>query len=190
MDQAGFTGGALSDNQGEMNYSDYAKETWRHLALDNAANDYSVLVHYATLAASSHNTQPWIFKLEKNRIRILPDLSRRCPAVDPDDHHLYASLGCATENLLLAAEAAGLKDHYSYDASTSGVNIDFKETTPFRSPLFEAIPERQCSRVEYDGSQLSAEQLQQLDKAGQGDGVSIILFTDGEQKEQVARYVA
>lgn len=173
-----------------MNYSDYAKETWRHLALDNAANDYSVLVHYATLAASSHNTQPWIFKLESNRIRILPDLSRRCPAVDPDDHHLYASLGCAAENLLLAAEAAGLKGHCSYDASTSGVNIDFEETTPFRSPLFEAIPQRQCSRVEYDGSQLSAEQLQQLEKAGQGDGVSIILFTDGEQKEQVARYVA
>ncbi|MCR8913417.1 Tat pathway signal protein [Marinobacter panjinensis] len=173
-----------------MNYSDYAKETWRHLALDNAAQDYSVLVHYATLAASSHNTQPWIFKLENNRIRILPDLSRRCPAVDPDDHHLYASLGCAAENLLLAAEAAGLKGHCSYDASTSGVNIDFEETTPFRSPLFEAIPQRQCSRVEYDGSQLSAEQLQQLEKAGQGDGVSIIVFTDGEQKEQVARYVA
>ncbi|MDK8463557.1 Tat pathway signal protein [Marinobacter sp. SS13-12] len=173
-----------------MNYSDYAKETWRHLALDNAVQDYSVLVHYATLAASSHNTQPWIFKLENNRIRILPDLSRRCPAVDPDDHHLYASLGCAAENLLLAAEAAGLKGHCSYDASTSGVNIDFEETTPFRSPLFEAIPHRQCSRVEYDGSQLSAEQLQQLEKAGQGDGVSIIVFTDGEQKEQVARYVA
>jgi hypothetical protein len=26
---------------------------------------------------------------------ILPDLSRRCPAVDPDDHHLFVSLGCA-----------------------------------------------------------------------------------------------
>ncbi len=173
-----------------MNYSDYAKGTWRHLALDNAAHDYSALVHYATLAASSHNTQPWVFKLEKNRIRILPDLSRRCPAVDPDDHHLYASLGCASENLLLAAHAAGLKGHCCYDASTSGVQIDFEETTPFRSPLFEAIPDRQCSRCEYDGSQLSVEQLQQLEKAGQGDGVSIMLFTEGEQKEQIARYVA
>lgn len=173
-----------------MNYSDYATEMWRHLPLDNAAHDYSALVHYATLAASSHNTQPWIFKLENNRLRILPDLSRRCPAVDPDDHHLYASLGCAAENLLLAAEAAGLKGHCAYDASTSGVQIDFEETTPFRSPLFEAIPKRQCSRVEYDGSQLSAEQLQQLERAGRGDGVSIMLFTDGDQKEQIAQYVA
>lgn len=26
--------------------------------------------------------------------------------MDPDDHHLYASLGCALENLLLAGRAA------------------------------------------------------------------------------------
>lgn len=172
-----------------MNYSGYTRETWRHIALDNAAHDYSALVHYATLAASSHNTQPWIFKPEKNRIRILPDLSRRCPAVDPDDHHLHASLGCAAENLLLAAEAAGLKGHYSYDASTSGVNIDLEATAPFESPLFEAITKRQCSRVEYDGSQLSADQLQLLEAAGKGNGVSIMLFTDDDQKEQIARYV-
>ncbi|RCV88760.1 Tat pathway signal protein [Vreelandella rituensis] len=152
--------------------------------------DYSGLVRYATLAASSHNTQPWIFKLEKNRIWILPDLSRRCPAVDPDDHHLYASLGCASENLLLAAEAAGLRGFCSYDPSTSGVQIDFEKTSPFRSPLFDAIPKRQCSRVEYDGSPLSAEQLRQMEKAGQGEGVSIKLFTDTDQKEQIARYVA
>lgn len=135
-----------------MNYPDTIIKTGCHPSLQNAASDYSALVHYATLAASSHNTQPWLFKLETNRIRILPDLSRRCPAVDPDDHHLYASLGCAAENLLLAAEAAGLKCRYAYDASTSGVQIDFEETSPSRSPLFEAIPTRQCSRVEYDGS--------------------------------------
>jgi hypothetical protein len=47
------------------------------------------LVHYATLAVSSHNTQCWKFRLEDHAISILPDLSRRCPVVDPDDHHLY-----------------------------------------------------------------------------------------------------
>ncbi|MGH1559991.1 hypothetical protein ACRAWD_24530 [Caulobacter segnis] len=30
-------------------------------------------------------------------IEILPDLSRRTPVVDPDDHHLFVSLGCALE---------------------------------------------------------------------------------------------
>jgi hypothetical protein len=41
--------------------------------------------------------------LDKQSIVILPDLSRRCPVVDPDDHHLYVSLGCAAENILQAA---------------------------------------------------------------------------------------
>jgi hypothetical protein len=45
------------------------------------------LVRYATLAASSHNTQCWKFKLEEQLISILPDLERRCLAVDPDDRH-------------------------------------------------------------------------------------------------------
>lgn len=60
-----------------------------------AAGNYLDLVRHAILAASSHNTQPWKFRLERGAISILPDLSRCCPAVDPDDHPLYASLGCA-----------------------------------------------------------------------------------------------
>ena len=51
------------------------------------------LVRYATLAASGHNTQPWRFHLADGRIAILPDFARRTPVVDPEDHHLFVSLG-------------------------------------------------------------------------------------------------
>ncbi|HRP77357.1 MAG TPA: Tat pathway signal protein [Rhodocyclaceae bacterium] len=166
------------------------RATWRHHDLGNAARDYTPLVRYATLAASSHNTQPWKFRLEPNRIVILPDLSRRCPAVDPDDHHLHASLGCAAENLLLAAQAAGLKGHCSHDASASSVRVDVEDAPAFRSALFEVIPQRQCCRAEYDGTPLSGEQLRQLEKSGQGNGVSVMLLTNSRQKEQVSQYVA
>jgi hypothetical protein len=173
-----------------MDYSAAVGEIWRHHDPSNAARDYVSLVRYATLAASSHNTQPWKFKPEPGRIVILPDLSRRCPAVDPDDHHLYGSLGCAAENLLLAAQAAGLKGHVSYDASESSVHVAFEAAAPSRSALFEAIPSRQCSRTEYDGTALSGEQLRLLDEAGRGRGVSVMLLTDRKRKEQVAEYVA
>ncbi|MCL7944700.1 Tat pathway signal protein [Marinobacter sp. ATCH36] len=173
-----------------MNYSDTVSEIWCHDELAVSPYDYRALVRYATLAASSHNTQPWIFKLESNRIWVLPDLSRRCPAVDPDDHHLYASLGCATENLLLAAQAAGLKGHPRFDASTTGVQIEFEETTAVRSALFDAIPLRQCSRSEYDGVPLTEKELKQLQDAGHGDGVSVLLMTDGAHKDLVTGFVA
>jgi len=172
-----------------VDYEKAVSETWRHCDV-TAGHEYTNLVRYATLAASSHNTQPWKFRLERGRILILPDLLRRCPAVDPDDHHLYASLGCAAENLLLATEAAGLRGHFSYDTSTSSVQVDLEEAPPSRSALFEAIPNRQCSRAEYDGKELSGEQLSLLEEAGRGHGVSLMLLTANKQREQVAEYVA
>ena len=65
------------------------------------------LVHYATLAANSHNAQAWRFRQTADGVAILPDMSRSLPVADADHHHLYASLGCAAENLTLAAGAAG-----------------------------------------------------------------------------------
>ncbi|MDO8908551.1 MAG: Tat pathway signal protein [Pseudohongiella sp.] len=173
-----------------MSYADKVNETSCHNKLEASAYDYRELVRYATLAASSHNTQPWLFKLESNRIQILPDLSRRCPAVDPDDHHLYASLGCAAENLLLAAQAAGLAARCRFDASTSGVQIDFEEAAAARSALFDAIPLRQCSRSAYDGVPLMSNEMDQLQAAGHGDGVLMLLLTSADQKNLVADFVA
>jgi hypothetical protein len=173
-----------------MNDSVALMKDSRRAVFGNATHDYLELVRYATLAASSHNTQPRKFKIEPGRIVILPDLSRRCPAVDSDDHHLYASLGCAAENLLLAAQAAGLQGSFPYDASTSSVQVDFEALTPSRSMLFEAIPSRQCSRAEYDGAALASDQLKRLEDVGRGSGVSLLLLTTNQQKDQVAEYVA
>jgi hypothetical protein len=148
------------------------------------------LVRYATLAASSHNTQPWRFEIGRDHIQILPDFKRRCPAVDPDDHHLFASLGCATENIVLAGLTAGLKAYVSVDAETSAVDIALERTAPSRSSLCDAIIKRQCTRSEYDGRPLEAEQLRLLEDAGRGAGVSVLLLTSDRQKVDVADFVA
>jgi len=148
------------------------------------------LVHYATLAPSSHNTQCWKFRLEDRYIAILPDLSRRCPVVDPDDHHLYVSLGCAAENLSQAARAQGLSGQISFDPSGNGaVNITLDSSEVVVTPLFDAIPTRQCTRNEYDSQPLTAEELKLLETAGAGDGVRVILLTKPSEIEMVLDYV-
>ena len=63
------------------------------------------LVRFATLAPNGHNTQPWRFRIGADKIDLLADFARRTPVVDPDDHHIYVSLGCAAENFILAAGA-------------------------------------------------------------------------------------
>jgi hypothetical protein len=106
---AGGLAGCASDAS-DATYQSAVKQTWRIGPLKGLEGTAlaTELVRYATLAPSSHNTQCWKFALEQDAITILPDFSRRCPAVDPDDHHLYVSLGCAAENLIRAARAHGL----------------------------------------------------------------------------------
>lgn len=173
-------------------YEQCVERTWRHGGgvSGNPTALQHELVRYASLAPSSHNTQCWKFHLEDHAISILPDFSRRCPAVDPDDHHLFVSLGCAAENLTQAALANGLKGHASFDAAAGhGVRVMMEPTRPFPSTLFQAIPERQSTRGEYDGQPVSPQELQLLERAGTGSGVELILLTERQAMEGVLEYV-
>lgn len=136
------------------------------------------LVRCATLAPSSHNTQCWKFGLQDGAITILPDPTRRCPAVDPDDHHMFVSLGCAAENLAQAALAHGLAAETVFDAGSDRVRIALAPTAAAPSALFRAIPQRQSTRAEYDGKPLSAQELRLLERAAAGNGVQLLLLTE------------
>lgn len=173
-------------------YTQAVKETWRPFDNRNSGSEalQHELVRYATLAPSSHNTQCWRFKLEKNLISILPDFARRCPAVDPDDHHLFVSLGCATENLVVAGLAHGFRSDVRFDPATgNGVQVAFQRAKAVVSPLFGAIPMRQCTRGAYDGKAIAPIELRALENAGQGPGVRILLLTGRPQIERVLEYV-
>lgn len=137
------------------------------------------LLRYATLAANGHNTQPWRFQVSGRRIAILPDLTRRTPVVDPDDHHLYVSLGCAAENLAIAAAAQGKPGALRFEAGThNAVIFDYAEGTRDVTPMFDAIARRQSTRAEYDGRSVGSADLQSLRAAVAVVGVDTILITD------------
>lgn len=142
-------------------------------------------IRYATLAANSHNTQPWRFRINERGVEILPDLAVRIPVVDPDDHHIFASLGCAAENLSLAAEARGRKGELTFNAANEGsVAFTFGVGSAVDSALFNAIPLRQSTRADYDGKAVSATDLQTL-AAAKVPGVDLVLITDRAQIDRV-----
>lgn len=173
-------------------YEHAVGSTWRHSRVDagNRSALLRELVRYGTLAPSSHNTQCWKFRIEQRAISILPDLSRRCPAVDPDDHHLFVSIGCATENLIQAALANGLSGNAIFDGSAGGtLHVLLEPTGAVATTLFEAIPERQSTRTEYDGKAISTNELAMLERAGSGNGVRVILLTERQAMEKVLEYV-
>ena len=186
---------ACSQESGAPSYEIAAAQTWRLDGLRDRAASASFmdmgqeLIRCATLAASSHNTQCWKFALADNAITILPDLSRRCPAVDPDDHHLFVSLGCATENLVHAALAHGLRAEPQFDAARNLINVSLSPTQQQATPLFQAIATRQCTRGDYDGKALTNEELALLERAGTSNGVRLLLLTERPAMERVLDWV-
>lgn len=174
-------------------YEAVAEHTWRLGALTDLGGTTlgRELVRFATLAPSSHNTQCWQFALDADgrSIIILPDLVRRCPAVDPDDHHLFVSLGCAAENLVEAALAHGFKGEVQFDAASNAARVTLAPTRARTTPLFTAIPVRQCTRGDYDSKPVSVEELALLQRAGSSAAVRLLMLTERPAMEQTLDHV-
>lgn len=147
------------------------------------------IVRFATMAPNSHNTQPWRFALDESSITISPDESRRCPVVDPDDHHLFVTLGCAAENAVHAASAFGWEAAYNFDDAAKTIRLDFTFSSSLgrdrSNPLFDAIRKRQSTRGPFDGQSLTTVELERLHAAGTSEHVDVTLVTAKEKMESV-----
>lgn len=132
------------------------------------------LVRCATLAPNSHNTQPWRFGVSAAEITIAPDLSRRTPIVDPDDHHLYVSLGAAAENIVQAAPTLGLAAAVSFEPAGAGViRIALVPGDRAFPAMASAIFRRQFTRSLYDGRPVPAADVRMLLQAARSDVVVV-----------------
>lgn len=179
--------------QASNRYDRAIAELWRHTSRPAVSAEAVLnreMVRYATLAPSSHNTQCWKFAIENQAVSILPDWSRRCPVVDPDDHHLWVSLGCAAENLVLAARAFGRHPELQFDSAAGDrLRIQLAPGSAERSALFDAIPLRQSTRAEYSGQTAGRDLLKTLEAAGRGNGVELRLLTEKKDLEKILAYV-
>jgi hypothetical protein len=163
-------------------------ERQRRLLVGNTENEE--LVRMATLAANGHNTQPWKFRLEGRTVAILPDFGRRTAIVDPDDHHLWVSLGCATENLVIAGAALGRGSEVVIGSGAEPqIDISLSLAQPGGQELYEAIPLRQSTRSVYDGQPISPADMTLLETAGREEGVSVLFFTAPADRDALLDFV-
>ncbi len=148
--------------------------------------EMSELIRFAALAANSHNTQPWLFHASNDQVSISPDPTRRTPVVDPDDHHLFLSLGCAAENFAIAANACGRPGELSFDSANGGAVVFAKDKRRTGDAnLFDAIPRRQSTRNVYDGKPVASGDMKALAEAASVSGVDVIFITARPQIEQI-----
>ena len=183
---------ACSFGSRETTYTEAVRSTWQQDRPVSAGRMplLEELVRCATLAPSSHNSQCWKFALQDDSISIIPDLTRRCPAVDPDDHHLFVSLGCAAENLTQAALAHGILAEIRFDAEQGDMlHMQLTPTAAVATELYAGIFDRQSTRSVYDGLPLLATELKLLEVAGASESVQLLFLNDKPSIETVLDYV-
>jgi hypothetical protein len=149
-------------------------------------------VRFATLAPNSHKTQPWKFRLGDDTVDVIPDFSQRTPVVDPDDHHLYVTLGCAVENLVVAANASGRPaDVAIRDEGADGtwIRVAFGRGATSDTALRDAIPARQSTRSVYDGRPLSGDEVRELERAAARPGVDVVFITERTDLDNALEFI-
>lgn len=152
-------------------------------------DEFKFLAECAIKAPSGHNSQQWKFENTEKGITIHPDFKRSLPVVDANNHGLYISLGCALENLLLAAKHKGFKFKVNYpEKSGSSILIDIsKDETANSSPdiLFDAISKRQVTKSKYNDKSLSDAVLKQLGSSSNFEGISLRILDCKKNFEKI-----
>jgi hypothetical protein len=155
------------------------------------------LLRYAILAPSSHNTQPWKFSVEENLISAYVNKDRWLKVADADRREMYISVGCALENLLVAA------DHFGYDheiayfpepgnekliARVSLVEAEDWNSLSYPDP-FDAITARHTNHKQYNPQSITPEALRPIQDCCTEEGVSLRLIDDRELRREFDQLV-
>ncbi|MDF2924503.1 MAG: hypothetical protein K0R57_3417 [Paenibacillaceae bacterium] len=173
-----------------------AYEAWKHWESHDYGGDPLLrLVKTGVLAASAHNTQPWLFRVSGQKLQLFADISRNLGAMDPCMREMNLSLGCALENLMLAAAAYGYKPQETlYNGGPEQIlaaDIALSPGTEERSGLYAAIGRRHTNRGAYDKDRpVQAAVLQELDRLGAGlSAARVIWFSSPAEKAEMGSLV-
>ena len=148
------------------------------------------LVRAGILAANPHNSQPWLFHVTQTQINLFADHRRNLGTVDPFLREMHVGLGCALENLELAAAANGYTARLTLlpDVSdeTLVARVDLAEGSAAVSDLYRAIPNRHTNRYPYDtGHPVVAATLDALRALNSDPEVRVFWFLSAPLRKQV-----
>jgi hypothetical protein len=174
-----------------------AYEPWKDWR-SGSDGDPLTLVRAAILAASPHNTQPWLFKVSTSAIALYLDTKRNVGALDPYLREEHIGIGCALENLMLAAAANGygavatlLPGKLDTSSVESGprlvARVDLVRGKGQENELYKAIPLRHTNRSPYDPLRpVPPECLETLMRITSDEtAVKVFLFAEAAERKRI-----
>lgn len=147
------------------------------------------LVKYAVLAPSSHNSQPWRFKINDIGLELFGEEKRKLKIADPDDCLLYFALGCALENLAVAAAHFGLDVRNEYPKENEEkIRVFFEEKENQGSAdaedLFFFVSKRRVNRSAYE-DKIPEDFLRSTRESCGQDDFFTVAIKDKEEKRRL-----
>jgi len=155
------------------------------------------LVNYAVLAPSTHNTQPWLFKVGGEKLELYADRTRSLAVADPEDRELTISCGASLFHLRIAARHSGHQE--AVEPFPSQDNPDLlarfglsgrREATPEEHMLFQAVTRRRTNRLPFEARSVPETLLRALQAAATEEGAWCHLVQGLEERNAVAGLAA
>jgi nitroreductase len=154
------------------------------------------LLRYAILAPSTHNTQPWKFRIQGHDYYLSVDPTRWLTVSDADKRELYVSAGCVLENLLIALEHFGFGHLTVYFPDEGNPDLVVKVTvlpepnaaTSRARELFHVIPFRHTNHRAYNGRAVHSAERQALEACYASEcaeGIDLFLTSNVDIKRRV-----
>ena len=150
------------------------------------------LIAAAVAAPSVHNTQPWLFRVDHDRIEVLADPSRQLHAQDPEGHALLMSCGAALLNLRLAAQ------HHEHDSLVTVLpdpddplhvaSVDLSQRvrpTAMSDELFAAISLRHTNRMPYEDRPVPPAVIEALSEAARQEGATFYAVHEPSERRRL-----
>ncbi|MBI3337110.1 MAG: hypothetical protein HY005_00600 [Candidatus Staskawiczbacteria bacterium] len=126
----------------EVNIDDFPEK-------ENFNSQIKFILRYAILAPSTHNTQPWLFKIKEPECEVYYNPKLVLPEADSKTRDLHISMGCCIENLILAAKYFNIFNSIGYGPFSNKEQlavVHFKKYTGEKNSAYEkminTIPKR------------------------------------------------
>ncbi len=171
--------------------------------LKNSEDKIKFLLHYAILAPSTHNSQPWLFKISKGICSFYYNPELLLPEADKIKRNLYISMGACVENFMLAAEYFALQPKLVVHCNEKTRlvaevrvkdNISKDKMSEGYAYLIDAITQRINTRGIFQSRKIPARALETFSKIAKSDAYSnkleLNIITDNEDREKLARLTA
>lgn len=169
------------------------------LKCKEAKDKIKFLLRYAVLAPSTHNSQPWLFKITNNSCSIFQNPDIKLPQADAKGRDMYISFGCLIENLIIAAKHFGVfdkvfilpKGEANLIAKITFKNLEKKNSFNSKySSLLKAILKRVTVRGLFDKRSIPNNILSKLKRIEKSPNLTLFIKSDKETVKKIAELTA